>query len=93
MVKSEHSNICEAERGVYEYGERYNSLHEMREDLLRCIKEGISALKVPRRDKTEAIIHALAPYLKENINKSLLRKTVAYIVNYPFMIFLTSKEV
>ncbi len=72
----------DAENGIYKYGGGYHSLLELREDIANCLQKGIAGLKMPRRGKTDAIIHALSPYLKKNVRRSLLEKVIAYIVNY-----------
>lgn len=75
-------NLQESRIGTYKHGGDYQSLLEMREDLVGCLQKGISTTRVPRRGKADAIMQALSPYFDEVYDLPRLKKIVAYIINY-----------
>lgn len=80
ILKSLHVKT-DGDKIIYEEG--YKALHEMENDFKEIMAEsGISSLKVIERDKTNAVMRAISPYLKKEEPVDNLKRVVNHIINY-----------
>ncbi|MFH0925360.1 MAG: protein kinase [bacterium] len=80
ILKSLH--LKEEGNRFFRSDEGYKSLSELKKDLEKLMAEGQTFLKMPSRDKKEAIMRSISPYLVKEKNPLDLNKILSFIINY-----------